>query len=304
MTQALLRTRQYEASAPPRLILGRTGSTTSGELSPSWRGVSHEKAFAMAPAMALFVSSGRGGAGAGRRRDLRRDHDGNARRQRLEPSDRAGTELAAVASPRRPRRYQLLPRGNMHVGRACHPLRQRESRPHSSRVGIAAAASLVTFVWVDVPGWIPATIAVGVGWSTGVALVGAAAVVGARVSSSCPRRRVLHIRSARVRASAPATSSRLRIPRDLPSARARRSRVPLHGARVLRSPAREVAPCEATAAGLATSSVLPLDDLRKISVAKRIVTFARNLGDLMRLRPRQSYEGAPVPVDRVPRISS
>ena len=63
MTQALLRTRKYEPSAPPR-ILDRTGSATCGELLPSSRGVSHEKAFAMAPAMALLLVASAEGARA------------------------------------------------------------------------------------------------------------------------------------------------------------------------------------------------------------------------------------------------
>ena len=64
MTQALLRTRKYEPSAPPRIVLERTGSATCGELLPSWRGVSHEKAFAMAPAMALLLVASAEGARA------------------------------------------------------------------------------------------------------------------------------------------------------------------------------------------------------------------------------------------------
>ena len=186
MTQALLRTRQYEASAPPRLILGRTGSTTSGELSPSWRGVSHEKAFAMAPAMALLLVSSAEGA-----------------RAQVAAVIFAATMTGMLGVSALNHRTALGPNWQPWLRRADHAAINfflagtctsvaLVTLSGSAKValialvwGIAAAASLVTFVWVDVPGWIPATIAVGVGWSTGVALVGAAAVVGARVSSSC-----------------------------------------------------------------------------------------------------------------------
>ena len=181
MTQALLRTRQYEASAPPRLILGRTGSTTSGELSPSWRGVSHEKAFAMAPAMALLLVSSAEGA-----------------RAQVAAVIFAATMTGMLGVSALNHRTALGPNWQPWLRRADHAAINfflagtctsvaLVTLSGSAKValialvwGIAAAASLVTFVWVDVPGWIPATIAVGVGWSTGVALVGAAAVVGAR----------------------------------------------------------------------------------------------------------------------------
>ena len=181
MTQALLRTRQYKPSAPPRFVLGRTGSTTCPELPPSWRGVSHEKAFAMAPAMTLLLVASAEGA-----------------RAQVAAAVFAATMTGMLGVSALNHRAALGPNWQPWLRRADHAAINFFLAGTFTSValvtlsgsaivavmalvwGAAAAASLVTFVWVDVPGWIPATIAVGVGWSTGMALIGAAAaVVGA-----------------------------------------------------------------------------------------------------------------------------
>jgi hemolysin III len=178
VSQALPRTRPYEPSAPPRLILGGADRTTRAEPAPSWRGVSHEKAFAVAPATALLLVSSAEGA-----------------RAQVAAVVFAATMTGMLGVSALNHRAALGPNWQPWLRRADHAAINfflagtwtsvaLVTLSGTARValtalvwGAAAGASLITLVWVAVPGWIPATIAVGVGWSTGVAFLDAAAVV-------------------------------------------------------------------------------------------------------------------------------
>ena len=147
---------------------------------PSWRGVMHEKAFALAPAMGLLLVSSAHGV-----------------RAQTAAVVFATTMTVMLGVSAANHRAALRPSWEPWLRRADHAAIHcflagtwtavaLVTLSGTTRVALAAlvwgavaGASLVTFVWVGVPGWIPAAIAVGVGWSTAVAFLQAASAVGA-----------------------------------------------------------------------------------------------------------------------------
>lgn len=178
MTEALPRTRGYELRRRPRLIAGRVDGSARGDQLPSWRGVSHEKAFAVAPALALLLVLSAEGP-----------------RAQIAAAVFAATMTGMLGVSTVNHRVRLRPSWQPWLRRLDHAainvflagtwtsvalvtLSGTERVALTALVwGAAAGASVITLVWVGVPGWIPATVAVGVGWSAGVAFLDAAAAV-------------------------------------------------------------------------------------------------------------------------------
>jgi hemolysin III len=145
---------------------------------PAWRGVSHEKAFAFAPALTFLLVSSADGS-----------------RAHLAALVFGTTMTAMLGVSALNHRGTLGPSWEPWLRRADHAAiniflagtwtsvalvaLSGPTRGMLTAAVWAAAilASLITCVWVDVPGWIPATIAVAIGWSTAAAFVSAASVV-------------------------------------------------------------------------------------------------------------------------------
>ena len=145
---------------------------------PSWRGVSHEKAFALAPAMALLLACSADGAGA----QLAALIFGTTMTAMLGVS--AMNHRATVGLRWRPwlRRADHATINFFLAGTSTALAIVTLSNP--ARGGLialvwlaAVVASLVTVLWVDVPGWIPASMALASGWSAAVTFLRAATLV-------------------------------------------------------------------------------------------------------------------------------
>jgi hemolysin III len=180
VTEVLGQVRQHEPSSWPRLILDGAEDSTRREPPPSWRGVLHEKAFALAPAMALLLVSSADGA-----------------RARIAAAVFATTMTWMLAVSAVNHRAPLRRSWEPWLRRADHAAINifiagtwtsiaLITLTGTTRVmltalvwGAAVAASLVTLLWVEVPGWIPASIAVAIGWSAAPALLDALAPVDA-----------------------------------------------------------------------------------------------------------------------------
>jgi hemolysin III len=166
---------RHQAGSRPPSILVADGDRAHRATYPAWRGVSHEKAFALAPALAvLLVASAEG------------------LRAQTAAVLFATTMTVMLGVSTMNHRMSFAPRWRPWLRRADHSAINvflagtwtaiaLVALSGTARValtalvwGAALAASLVTIVWVDVSGWIPATIAVGVGWSTGVVFSDAA----------------------------------------------------------------------------------------------------------------------------------
>lgn len=179
MSVALPEVRRYEAGRRPASTLGSDEERARHGPLPAWRGVSHEKAFALAPALAVLLVASAEGA-----------------RAQTAAAVFATSMTVMLGVSTLNHRTSFPPGWQPWLRRADHAAinvflastwtaMALVTLSGSARValttlvwGAAVAASLVTVAWVDVPGWIPATIAVGVGWSTGVAFFGAASAVG------------------------------------------------------------------------------------------------------------------------------
>lgn len=177
MTEVLARPRALERERRAPAALEASSAHPLEEV-PSWRGVLHEKAFALAPALGLLLVW-------------------------TAESPRAVTAAAVFALTMT---AMLGVSAMNHRGRYAEQWRPWFRRADhaaihtflagtwcavaivllsgTSRVllmalvtGAAVVASLVTFLHIDVPGWIPASIAVAVGWLAAAAFVGPAQTV-------------------------------------------------------------------------------------------------------------------------------
>ncbi len=178
MSEAVARRRPLESSVRPRLILEGVDGSVGADPLPSWRGVLHEKAFAVAPALGLLLVTSAGEA-----------------RAQVAAAVFATTMTAMLGVSAVNHRALLAPTWQPWLRRADHTAIHfflagtwsavaLVALSGTTRIvltalvwGAAVAASLVTFVWVGVPGWIPATIGVAVGWSTAAAFMGTASLV-------------------------------------------------------------------------------------------------------------------------------
>ncbi len=176
MTEALLDTRPL--AAPPRPHALAEVVELPAPV-PRLRGVSHEKAFAFAPALGLLLVASAEGARAVVAASL------FAATMTLMLGVSAVNHRAAVPSQYQPwlRRLDHTTVNLFLAGTWTSFALLVLSGPTKLALtagvwGGAVAASLVTILWVQVPGWIPATIGLTVGWSVVVILPDLGAAVG------------------------------------------------------------------------------------------------------------------------------
>jgi hemolysin III len=170
MTQALARAKPApSARSRPRLAPAPVAPTEPA--APSWRGVLHEKGFALSPAFGVLLVAS---AGEGR--------------ARVAATVFAVTSTAMLGTSMLCHRTRAAQRWQPWFRRADHlaigifiagtwasialvglsgAMRLALT---ASVCGGALAAALVTIVWVRVPGWIPATVAFSAAWSASAAL--------------------------------------------------------------------------------------------------------------------------------------
>jgi len=139
---------------------------------PAWRGVSHEKGFAVAPAAGLLLIAAADGAAATAAAAI------FAVTMTAMLGASAANHRAAVA----PRWVPWLRRAdhtaiNLFIAGTCTAVAlvtlsgTAQVAVPASVCGVALAASLVSMVRVGVPGWIPASVALASGWVGGAALI-------------------------------------------------------------------------------------------------------------------------------------
>ena len=178
MSQALARTPQREPMPRPQLVVEDAEHAESREHVPLLRGVSHEKAFAVAPALGLVLVASAEGS-----------------RAQAAAAIFAATMVAMLGVSAVNHRALLAPRWQPWLRRADHTAIQlflagtwtavaMVTLVGSARLALlvvvwsaAIVASGVTIAWVDVPGWIPATISVSVGWAAAAALLDVTAII-------------------------------------------------------------------------------------------------------------------------------
>jgi hemolysin III len=142
------------------------------EAPPSWRGVSHEKGFAIAPALGLLLVAAADGAAATAAAAI------FAVTMTAMLGASAANHRAAVA----PRWEPWLRRAdhtaiNLFIAGTCTAV-ALVTLSGAARIAVPAAvcavavgASAVSLLWVRVPGWIPASSALATGWVGGAALI-------------------------------------------------------------------------------------------------------------------------------------
>ena len=162
MTEVLTRP---ASSAPPARRSQGLELVTAGEHVPAWRGVSHEKAFAFAPALGLLLIATAGGS--------------TARVAALVFAVTLAVMLAASALNHRAR---LGPRWEYRFRRADHiaillflggtwTALTLMVLSGTTRVlatvcvwGAVLVASLLMLAWLQVPGWLMAVVALAIAW--------------------------------------------------------------------------------------------------------------------------------------------
>ena len=152
---------------PARLTVVPEGAETCV---PAWRGVSHEKAFALSPALGLLLVASADGT-----------------RARASAAIFAATMVAMLGASALNHRVVRAPRWDPWLRRLDHTMVNLFLAgtwtsvalvllSGTTRIAVAAlvwvgaiAASSVTIVWVRVPGWVAATCAFVLGWSAAIA---------------------------------------------------------------------------------------------------------------------------------------
>lgn len=177
MTDVLVRTRPFRSGVPAR-SKARTQHVVAGDALPSWRGVSHEKAFALSPALGLLLLSTASG--------------GTAQVAAIVFAATMTMMLGASALNHRGTldlRWQLRFRRADHTAINLYIAGTWTSvalvvLPGATRLvligavwGAAFAVSVVTIAWLRMPGWLMAVVGLGAAWP-------ASAVVLSHLSSA------------------------------------------------------------------------------------------------------------------------
>jgi hemolysin III len=180
VSEALAPTTSPPARTAPLRLVEAVESPALAVVVPSWRGLTHEKAFAFAPALGLLLVGSAEGTLA-----------------TLAAGLFAATMTAMLGASAANHRLNVGPRWQRWLRSLDHSainvflagtwtsvalvVLSGTTRVALTAVlwGAALTASLVSVIWVRVPGWVPAAIVLGVGWSTAASLFVLAGAVSA-----------------------------------------------------------------------------------------------------------------------------